>query len=141
MDRFYRPQFSPDATFRCVKPFVMNGVAYVLGDEVDTTDIEVRRLRQMYDSRIVEIAPPADAADKPKAKAAPKKEPVAKAKKEAPAKVVEAPKNETPAETSGQGLRAEHRGFGRYFLVNAEGADVEGPMTKDEADRRVAEVA
>ena len=140
MDRFYRPSFSPDAAFRCVKPFVMNGVAYSLGDEVDTTEIEVRRLRQMYDSRIVEIAP-ADAQDKPKAARAPKKEPVAKATKaEAPAKV-EVSKDQPPAQTAGTGLRAEHRGFGRYVLVDASGAEVEGPMTKAEADRRVAEVA
>jgi hypothetical protein len=140
MDRFYRPAFSPDATFRCVKPFVMNGVAYGLGSEVDTTNIEVRRLRQMYDSRIVEIAPPASAAGKPAATRAPKKETVAMGKAEAPTKV-EAPKDQPPAESAGIGLRAEHRGFGRYVLVDASGAEVEGPMTKAEADRRVAEAA
>lgn len=136
MDRFYRPAFTPDASFRCVKPFVMSGRAYRLGDDVATSDIETRRLRQMYDSRMIEIATSADTAGKAKA-SAPKKEPVAKAaKKETSPTIVEAPQETTPALVVGTGPRAEHRGFGRYVVVAADGSE-SGQMTKAEAERLV----
>lgn len=124
----YRPSFAPDNKFACVKPFVMNGVAYALGDLVDTKNIEVRRLRQMYDTRMIDVAT-ADAKPVPQPKPAQVKKPAqAKAKDKPPA-------------SAGKGLRAEHRGFGRYFVLDAEGAEVAGPITKDEADARVAAAA
>jgi hypothetical protein len=125
----YRPSFAPDNKFSCVKPFVMNGVAYGLGDLVDTKNIEVRRLRQMYDTRMIDVA----SAD---AKPAPQPPKQAQPKKAAPAKA-----KEKPPVDAGKGLRAEHRGFGRYFVLDADGKEVAGPITKDEADARVAAAA
>lgn len=124
----YRPSFAPDNKFMCVKPFVMNGTAYALGDLVDTKNIEVRRLRQMYDTRMIDVA-------SDDAKPAPKPPKQAQPKKAAPAK-----ENKAPVD-AGKGLRAEHRGFGRYFVLDAEGNEVAGPMAKEAADARVAAAA
>lgn len=103
----------------------MNGISYGLGDAVDTKNIEVRRLRQMYDARIIDVAQAVErSATKPKA---------VKAEKPHPPKAPETP----PAQV-GTGLRAEHRGFGRYFLLDEEGNEVAGPMSKEDADARLA---
>lgn len=123
----YRPSFSPNNAFQCVKPFVMNGVAYKLGDLVETKNIEVRRLRQMYDTRIIDVATDS-------AKPVPKEKP--KAAK--PIKDAQPEAQSNPPALSGNGLRAEHRGFGRYFILDAQGTEVEGPMSKEAADARVA---
>lgn len=130
MDRYNRAPFSSAGSYRCVRPFVMNGTAYAMGDPVESDGIEIRRLRQMYEMRMIEMYEGGEApVSKP---ATPKK---ASAKKEV------APEPSAQTQTEGaQGLRAEHRGFGKWFLIDAAGSDVEGPMNKSDALRRAAEV-
>lgn len=132
--RFNRLPFSSAYRYKAVKPFVMKGISFKLGDEVDTSDIEVRRLRQMYEARMIDpimdetgmagqvVNAPAQPESKA-VKATPKVEKPSKVEKEAPA-------------TGGN--RLEHRGFGRYFLVDANDEVVAGPMTKDEAQKLAA---
>ena len=117
MQRFNREPFNPQAQFACVKPFVMAGVAYDLGQVVDTTAVETRRLRQMYEARMIDALP---------LQAAP------------PAQVVSRAA-EGPGESRATpgAARAEHRGFGRWFVIASDGAE-KGPLTKEAAEALVA---
>lgn len=117
MQRFHREPFSPQAQFRCVKPFVMAGVAYSLGDVVDTAAIETRRLRQMYEARMIDAAAAQDA---PTAQVA--------------SRAAEGP---GPSRATPGAARAEHRGFGRWFVIGADGAE-SGPFTREVAESRLA---
>lgn len=109
MQRLNREPFSPDAQFVCLKPFVMGGVAYVAGSVVDTAEVELRRLRQMYEARIIDPAPRAQ-------KAALLKPPVRQQEALAPSR------------------RIEHRGFGRWYVLDESGNEVSGPLSKEEAE-------
>lgn len=117
MQRFNREPFNPQAQFTCVKPFVMAGVAYSLGEVVDTASIEQRRLRQMYEARMIDAvafqaAPPAQVVSR-----------TAQGPVESRA---------TPG-----AARTEHRGFGRWYVIDAKGVE-SGPMTKEAAEALVA---
>lgn len=114
MQRFHREPFAPDAQYACAKPFVMAGVAYERGQVVATGTIETRRLRQMYESRMVEMIA--------------KEKTAALLKPAAPAQ---------PAAPQTNERRTEHRGFGRWFVIEADGTE-HGPFTKDVAEARVA---
>lgn len=115
MQRYNREPFNPEAQFACVKPFVMSGVAYQLGEIVDTGTIEARRLRQMYEARMIEVAK-----DKTPALLKPAVKPVAKT---APPPAAE--------------RRAEHRGFGRWYVMEPDGSE-SGPFSKEVAEARAA---
>lgn len=117
MQRFNREPFNPESDFACVKPFVMAGVSYQPGQIVETGTVEPRRLRQMYEARMI------DAVAREKTAALLKRQPVA----QAPA----------PATPPAAGRRAEHRGFGRWFVVEADGTE-HGPFTKVVAEARAA---
>lgn len=108
MQRFNREPFNPQAQFTCVKPFVMAGVSYSYGDVVDTAAIEPRRLRQMHEARMIDALTA-------QRTAALLKPPVAKP----------------------TAARAEHRGFGRWFVIDASGVE-NGPMSKEAAEALVA---
>lgn len=130
-NRYNRLPFSPSYEFRATRAFVMQGIEYTMGMPIDKAGIETRRLRQMYDSRmidpIMDEAPAAQAPAKAPAKKAEKK-----AEKAEPAKV------EAPApEANKSAKRIDYRGFGRYFVVDAEGNDISGPHSKDEAQTLV----
>lgn len=118
MQRFNREPFVPEAQYKAIKPFVMSGVAYAPGQLVKTDAIETRRLRQMYESRIVEMVPVEKTAAllKPTAKPA---------------------KPQPPAPPVKPKRHAEHRGFGRWFVIEADGSE-HGPFTKDVAEARAA---
>lgn len=112
MQRYQREPFTTEAQFTCVKPFVMSGVSYQPGQIVDTEAIETRRLRQMYEARMIDA--------------------VARSKTPVLLKPVPAAKPQPAA-----ARRAEHRGFGRWYVVEADGTE-EGPYSKEAADARVA---
>lgn len=129
MDRYNRQPFSANGAYRCIKPFVMSGVMFQLGDKVPTNGIEVRRLRQMYDTRMIDLDQ--EAADRT---------PVRKEKAE-PAKRAKEPTVQEPVAAPASGdLKAEHRGFGRWYVTNAAGDEIAGPMTKAEAERHIVNV-
>jgi hypothetical protein len=127
MSRFLRKPFHPSGPFIALRSFVMGGREYEAGDDVPTSDIESRRIRQMWEMRMIETTdqraprpaqrPVTARADAQTAGAGP----------------------ETPARGSGR-ARAEHRGFGRHFVVAPDGTET-GPMTRDEAEAAVAAIA
>jgi sarcosine oxidase gamma subunit len=126
MDRRYNRQpFSTHQTFVVTKPFVMDGQHYVRGDLVPTDGIEPRRLRQMWDNRMIDAASaaPETPAQALQERAKPAAAPVARQKQESAPQITQEP----PA-----ARRVEHRGFGRYFVVD-EGGKEHGPMSNDEA--------
>lgn len=127
--RYNRLPFSPSYEFRATRAFVMQGVEYLMGTPIDKAGIEVRRLRQMYDSRMIEPVLDAEPAQAPKA---PAKKAVARPEKADAAKV-----EQPPAEATTSALRIDYRGFGRYFVIDAEGKEVSGPHSKDEAQKLV----
>lgn len=130
-NRYNRLPFSPSYEFRATRAFVMQGIEYTLGTPIDKAGIETRRLRQMYDSRMIEAildeAPTAPAPAKAPAK---KAEP--KAQKAEPAKV-----EQQAPEATKSALSVDYRGFGRYFVIDADGKEISGPHSKDEAHKLV----
>lgn len=153
MSRFIQPlPFSPLYDFVAARVVTINGQNLNPGDPVDKEGLGERRLRQMYESRIITPVAP-EVIPVPTNKKGSKKKPVAELQEPAPkadsqpeaidtqtdaeeaaSEPVEAVVAE-PAATSG--LRAEHRGFGRYFVLDAEGVEVAGPLTKVEANAMV----
>ncbi len=120
MDK-YRAPFSPQSQFRCVKPFVMSGKEYRHGDVVATRGIEVRRLRQMFDMRMIDAAMP---------ETEPMSRPIATAAAPPP------PQPQATEARTGTKLRVDHQGFGRYVVLDESGAVVDGPMSKADAEKR-----
>ena len=93
----------------------MAGRAYSLGDVVETGAIETRRLRQMYEARMIEAASAAT-----------------------PAQVVSrAAEGPGTARATPGAARAEHRGFGRWFVIETDGSE-SGPFTREAAEARLA---
>jgi len=123
MSKHYQMPFTPHQDFVCVKPFVMGGRAYERGDEVDTKGIEGRRLRQMYEARMVDGKARTEA---------PLAEPAATVAAQEPEAAT------APPQPASGGLSVVHKGFSRYFVMDAEGRQLHGPVTKAEAEALVA---
>lgn len=123
MSKHYQMAFSPNYDFFCVKPFVMGGKAYERGDPVDTAGIETRRLRQMYEARMVDGAAPAE-------------QPTGRPGPVVPASAPDAAT--ALPQATGEGLAVVHRGFGRYYVLDARGKEIAGPVQKEEAERLAA---
>lgn len=128
--RFHRLPFHPGYEYRATKPFVMSGVQYSPGMVIDKRGVEDRRLRQMYESFMVEPCgdPPAAAGGTGRVAGGTRR-------------VVDET-NPAPGETKGvasdtAAAVAEHRGFGRWYVVRA-GAVVSGPHNKAEAEQAAA---
>lgn len=129
MSRFAHPlPFSPDYDFQAVKPVTLNGQAYTPGDRIEKGDLGARRLRQLYEARIISPLAPTDAALL-KAAPAPQEAPRAPSEPEAE----ETPEEATSGPVESSGKQALHKGFGRWYVVDADGNELAGPMTKDEA--------
>ncbi len=103
----------------------MNGVSYNFDDPVNVSGIETRRLRQMYDARMIEAI---DAL-------APLPRPVA------PPRAVAAPvvASDTPVGSGVPWLR--HKGFGKFEVVDKAGNVVAGPLAKEQAERALANLS
>ena len=123
-----RRPFSLDSSFKAGRPFVMNGVTYNFDDPVSVQGIEPRRLRQMYDARMIEVVDEA-AGIKPAA-------PVIKIKTP-PAP----PPEVTPVAEVARGPALRHKGFGRFEVVDAAGKVLAGPLPKEQAERELARMA
>lgn len=117
MSRFSRQPFAQQGPFVALRPFLMSGRAYKPGDAVPVDNVEPRRVRQMWDMRVIENGTPNPAASK-----------AAAAHTEKPKAVAPAPAPEKPR------LRVEHRGFGRHYVVADDGAET-GPLSKEAADK------
>lgn len=119
MQRSNRLPFSPGYQYKATRPFVMGGVAYTYGDVIDKAGIEDRRLRLMYEARMIEVAEEAA----PVARVAAVLQP--------PQKPAKAPEEAPVAST------IEHRGFGRWYVVKGQ-ETVSGPHTQAEAQKLIA---
>lgn len=122
-----RRPFSLDSSFKAGRPFVMNGVTYNFDDPVIVRGIEPRRLRQMYDARMIEVTDDTEGA---KPAVAVKVKPAA-----AP------PREETPIADEARGPMLRHKGFGRFEVVDAAGKVLAGPLPKEQAERELARMA
>lgn len=140
MLRTQRLPFSAESTFKANRPFVLNGIQLGYDDIVDTSGIEERRLLQMYQARLIDVAEtnaaPQAKATKPKATKAPKAapaapEPVVEAAPEAPA--------QEPADAPSDAPKAValHKGFGKWNIETPTGDVLVAGLTKEEAARQL----
>jgi hypothetical protein len=116
--------FSPYYDFRVVKPMTVAGQALKLGDPLPKDGLSPRRLRQLFEARMIsplppEILPGNGAAD---------------AGHGDNGAWGSNPPADTATPPSGP-LRAQHKGFGKWFVINAAGQEVSGPHTREEAER------
>lgn len=122
--------FSPYYDFRVLKPVTINGQALKLGDPLPKDAVSPRRLRQMFESRMISPLPPEVLPATPASGA------------------TEAghgdngdwganPPAATPARASGP-LKAAHKGFGKWHLFDRDGNEVGGPYERAEAERLAA---
>lgn len=153
MSRFIHPlPFSPLYEFQVCRVVTINGVEYKPGDRMDTEARDAlgeRRLRQLYERRtITPIAPaalpalvqagPVDGVEAQMDGEPGQGEQVdgATADGEQLDPVAEQG-GDAPAEHPASGLTAVHKGFGRWYVVAADGTE-DGPMTKEQAEAKVA---
>ena len=139
MSRFYQPlPFSTAYDFVAAKPVTLNGAVLNPGDPVDKEGLSPRRLRQLYEARI--ISPKAPDVIPASAVQPPPQEPA-----QEPQEPAQEPDSPDAGSEPGaipvavqEGASIEHRGFGRYFAVNPDGTEV-GPMSKAEAQKLIEE--
>lgn len=107
--------YTPVSKFKAGRPFVMNGEQYNYDDPVDTTGIEPRRIRLMFEARLLEVD----------------ERPEGERKK--------APLPPTPVGP----YRIKNGGFGRWYVANSSGENVEGPFTAEDGGdaKKQAELA
>lgn len=117
--RTAKPVFSPKDDFVAVRAFTLNGMQLHPGDHVERENVSEGLLRKMFDNRMI-IPKPAGATGGPVA---------------APEGRANAPASTGPKEAGSGPLRAAHRGFGRYYLLDSAGNVVSGPFSKEEAER------
>ena len=154
MSRFIHPlPFSPLYEFQVCRSLTINGIDYVPGDRMATEARDAlgeRRLRQMYERRqITPIAPEV-------LPALVQADPVVGVVVEMDGEIDEGAGGEPiekhaadgvtlppadlslpPIEANADGLHAVHKGFGRWYVVAADGTE-QGPMTKEQAEAQVA---
>jgi hypothetical protein len=137
MARFSHPlPFSPLYDFMACKPVTINGAAYQPGDRMSTEardGLGERRLRQMYESRLITPIPPEPVPALLQAAAEPASEPLPDyAWSDAGGGGGDGGFDPMATEAA-PAVTAVHKGFGRWFIVRPDGTE-EGPMTKAEAD-------
>lgn len=140
MSRFIQPlPFSPHYDFVAARVVTINGQNLVPGDPVNKADLGERRLRQMYESRIITPVAPTELPVAPKKQGKKKaaeaqQEPVeADAEPEAidtPEVSAEATSDAPAPAVAAAGNTIDHRGFGRYFVLDAAGNEIAGPLSK-----------
>ena len=136
-----RTPFSLESAFKANRPFVLNGVRLNYDDPVDKVGIEPRRLRQMWESRLIEVTigqVPAKQPEKPAPKA-PVRRVVAKAEAAATPAPEAAEAAPEPTEEQGK-ARLVYAQFGKFDVLNAAGDVVAKGLSKDEAQRRLQEI-
>lgn len=113
------PTFDPNGEFKAKRPFTLAGVNLNYDDPVDKSAIEPRRLKQMFEARMIiaDDRSPAErkAATTPKAPAKP-----AGAKKPEKGATPSPAAGSAPAGTQASGepkAKIENRGFGKGFDI------------------------
>ena len=142
MSRFiHQLPFSPLYDFKVCRVTTINGVGYTPGDMLGAEARDAlgeRRLRQLYERRTISPVAPGVVPEVPApAPAAASAEPVAdQARIEGGADEQHEP-DDSLIEPGATGARAEHRGFGRWYVVQPDGSE-DGPMTREAAQAAVA---
>ncbi|CAB4122578.1 hypothetical protein UFOVP36_65 [uncultured Caudovirales phage] len=115
-----RKPYEPTARFKANRPFTMNAVDYNYEDAVDVRGIDDRRLRQMYDHRMIEV-------DDREPGSIP--QPTARAKKPTAAPSSDAPK-----------AKLKYKGFTKYDVVSASGEVLAAGLSKEDAQAALAAI-
>ena len=144
MSVFARPAFDPSATYKAQRPFTLSGVSLTYEDPVDLAGIEERRVRQMYDARLITMD--TRTAEERAALAAAPASPAGKPK---PTKAATAAKNKKPAQatkpapaakpTTGKPVRV-NEGFGKFGVKDAAGELVLTGAPKADADAKLKQL-
>jgi hypothetical protein len=134
--------YAPTGFYKARRPFTMDGRDYNYEEPVDMSGVDPRRLRLMWEAKLIDHAPaPTVAVVAPVAPQKPVKASVAAKKSEAKETPVEvAPAPVAPpqaAPDTDQPLRMISKGFGRWDVVDAAGTVIQTGMTKADAERRV----
>jgi hypothetical protein len=116
--------FSDQHEFVAMQPFMFDGVDYNFGDPIDKSGMDVRKIKQLCEHRYIIPASLAHE-DLRKHMTGTVK---AKVTVKAPAPVVEA------VEAPQGGFKALHKGFGRWYVVDANGNEVSPAMKQAEAE-------
>ena len=136
--------FHPEAQFLALRAFTLNGVNLKPGDAIDKDGVAPVRLKRMFEGRMIQVGmhPATAAAKHGKARAQkPVEQEISKTEGSAapsvPAIAVEPASPAQEAQTaSAGGVQAIHRGFGRWFVVDAAGKDIAGPISKADATEK-----
>lgn len=145
--KFAHRTYATDSKFKAAKPFIMNGVEYNYDDPVDLSGVDARRVKLMFDTRLIDVddrdAAPAPKraakASKPAAKqeqAAAPAEPVAQA--EPGAQSDEASEIKQPSGDPAD-YKLKNGGFGRWYITDAEGTNIAGPFKDGDAKAKAQE--
>ena len=128
--------FTLESAFKALRPFVLNGRRLNYEDPVDTAGIEPRRLRQMWEARLIDVS-----LDAP-APRAPEKAPAKRVAAKAATPATSGPQAAVapvaaPESTGPQKARLVYAQFGKYDVVTAAGEVVGKGLNKVEADELV----
>jgi hypothetical protein len=104
--------YTSESKFKAGRPFIMNGEDYNFDDPVDVTGIEPRRIKLMFEANLLEVD------ERPQEQ-----------RKKAP-----------PPPVEGEKHRLKNGGFGRWYIANSAGDNIEGPFTGEDAKKQ-AELA
>lgn len=104
--------YTLESKFKAGRPFIMDGENYNFDDPVDVTGIEARRIKLMFEANLLHVD------DRPQHQR----------KKAAPA----------PVETDKP--RIKNGGFGRWYITNSSGENIQGPFMGNDAKKQ-AELA
>ncbi len=127
MTRYHLLPFSPLYDFQACKPVTINGTAYQPGDRMDSAArdaLGARRLRQMYEARIITPLPP---------DAVPAVLQAGEMVERAEIAPADGEMAEADAVPAGRATEIEHRGFGKWYATMNDGT-VQGPMTREAAE-------
>lgn len=134
-----RTPFAIESAFKANRPFILNGRRLNYDDAVDKSGIEPRRLRQMWEARLIDVmTEPAQAAPV-------QKPPVRRVASKTVLSAQPTPEPAAPAveQTSAQPeakAKVVYAQFGKFDVVSAAGEVIAKGLTKDEAQRRVQQI-
>jgi hypothetical protein len=116
--------FSPYYDFHVVKPLTIGGQTLKLGDPLPKDGVSPRRLRQLFEARMISVLPP---------EVLPINGATGAAHGDNGAWGSNSPDGIAKA-PSGP-LRAHHKGFGKWYVLDAAGDEISGPHAREEAER------
>lgn len=136
------PKFDPAASFVVSRSFRWASREMRPGDPFDKTAVPVRKLRMLYDARLIAMgaAPPAfdPLAELPVAETGGNSGSVAQAIEQPPQM---SPEEEADLLKGLERLTLKHVGKGRYAVMRGEERLTPDPLSKEMAERRLAQIA